>query len=89
MIRTRRWKYIQRYPDGPHELYDLENDPGEKRNCIHDADTLSLSKDLKSTLEDWYARYADPRIDGAREAIYGKGQLERPGVYCRRCKGFC
>ena len=27
MIRTHRWKYVHRYPDGPNELYDLANDP--------------------------------------------------------------
>ena len=25
MIRTREWKYVHRYPYGPHELYDLVN----------------------------------------------------------------
>ena len=28
MIRTQEWKYVHRYPYGPHELYDLVNDPG-------------------------------------------------------------
>ena len=29
MIRERLWKYVHRYPFGPHELYDLQQDPGE------------------------------------------------------------
>ena len=31
MMRTEEWKYVHRYPDGPHELYDLANDPGRAR----------------------------------------------------------
>ena len=36
MIRTREWKYVHRYPYGPHELYDLVNDPGERSNLVED-----------------------------------------------------
>ena len=32
MIRSREWKYIHRYPYGPHELYRLARDPGEQEN---------------------------------------------------------
>ena len=32
MMRTEEWKYVHRYPDGPHELYDLANDPDERTN---------------------------------------------------------
>ena len=31
-VRTDRWKYTHRQPNGPHELYDLNNDPGEEIN---------------------------------------------------------
>ena len=34
MIRTRAWKYVHRYPDGPDELYDLSNDPFERLNLV-------------------------------------------------------
>ena len=34
MIRTRDWKYVHRYPYGPHELYDLNGDPEERDNRI-------------------------------------------------------
>ena len=30
MVRTRDWKYVHRFPSGPHELFDLRNDPGER-----------------------------------------------------------
>ena len=32
MIRNQDWKYIHRYPYGPHELYYLTEDPEEKEN---------------------------------------------------------
>ena len=34
MIRTQEWKYVHRYPYGPHELYDLVNDPDERKNLV-------------------------------------------------------
>ena len=38
MIRSRDWKYIHRYPYGPHEFYDLTNDPDEAHNLIDSPD---------------------------------------------------
>jgi hypothetical protein len=42
MIRSKEWKYVHRYPYGPHELYDLVNDPklystGEYRDSLMSA----------------------------------------------------
>jgi arylsulfatase A-like enzyme len=34
MIRTPNWKYVQRFPNGPHELWNLRNDPQETNNLI-------------------------------------------------------
>lgn len=36
MIRTREWKYVHRYPYGPHELFELVHDPGERVNMLAD-----------------------------------------------------
>jgi choline-sulfatase len=80
MIRTPRWKYIHRYPYGPHELYDLETDPDEAMNLVDEPAHESTRASLKQHLDIWFARYADPRLDGAREAVYGKGQNTRAGV---------
>ncbi len=80
MIRTRRWKYIHRYPYGPHELYDLETDPGEQHNRIADSGTIETAAALSHELAEWFARYADPRLDGSREAVTGKGQLDLAGA---------
>jgi choline-sulfatase len=84
MIRTKAWKYVHRYPYGPHELYDLLNDPGEKRNLIHDASMEEIAASLKCRLDEWFILYADPKVDGVREAVAGGGQIHLAGV---RSKG--
>ena len=34
MIRDQDWKLVWRYPEGPHDLFDLRADPAERVNCI-------------------------------------------------------
>jgi arylsulfatase A-like enzyme len=79
MIRTREWKYVRRYPYGPHELYDLVNDPEERENLVDDPARQGLVRDLKAGLEAWFVRYVDPALDGTHEAVTGKGQLGLAG----------
>ncbi len=84
MIRTLDWKYVHRYPYGPNELYHLAGDPGETRNLLAAAQpgtrAAAMRAELKGELDAWFARYADPRLDGSREAVYGKGQLTLAGA---------
>ncbi|NGP45555.1 sulfatase-like hydrolase/transferase [Bacillaceae bacterium SIJ1] len=80
MIRGKRWKYVHRYPYGPHELYDLENDPTEAHNLIDDPGKKDLIADMKSRLDQWYLQYADPERDGAKEGVTGSGQLGLAGI---------
>jgi arylsulfatase A-like enzyme len=80
MIRTHAWKYVHRYPYGPHELYDLRNDPHEKCNlfgteAVHQQHEVRLRREL----EDWFLKHVDPRCDGVREAVTGKGQVGLAG----------
>lgn len=81
MIRTREWKYIHRFPYGPHELYNLAADPGETRNLAGQPETADVQASLLDELQRWYCRYADPAVDGTREGVTGFGQMRRPGVY--------
>ena len=75
MVRTREWKYVHRYPDGPHELYDLRNDAGERRNVVDDATYRATVAMLRARLAEWFACYVDPALDGADKRVTGCAQL--------------
>lgn len=83
MIRTQEWKYVHRYPYGPHELYDLVKDPGERKNLIDDKSKRALIKDMRRQMGAWFERYVIPRLDGSRFAVTGRGQKAKigDGVY--------
>jgi len=84
MIRTKEWKYIHRYPYGPHELYDLEHDPGERRNIIEDSRYHPILTALRASLHEWFIKHADPDADGSRQPVMGEGQTFLVG---ERAKG--
>ncbi len=67
MIRTERWKYVHRYPDGPHELFDLVNDPEERDNLAAEAAHQRRIREMKGEMEEWFARYVIPARDGLRQ----------------------
>ncbi len=52
-IRTQRWKYIQ-YPAHPEyvELFDLEDDPDEKRNLAADPRYAPVLSDLRARCQE-------------------------------------
>ncbi|MCA9410328.1 MAG: hypothetical protein KC944_03900, partial [Candidatus Omnitrophica bacterium] len=62
-IRTDEWKYIERTPYGPDELYHVSEDPGEETNLIHHLDRRETGKELRARLHEFFDRYADPRYD--------------------------
>jgi arylsulfatase A-like enzyme len=65
-IRTREWKYINRFPNGPNELYDLKSDPGERHNLVDQPADAVPQKELHSRLDEFFASYADPQYDLSR-----------------------
>ena len=79
MVRTDDCKYVHRYPDGPHELYDLAQDPDERRNRVDDPDQAGRLAAMRRRLEDWFARYSEPDRDGRQYHVTGKGQLRPVG----------
>ena len=85
MIRERRYKYIKRYPYGPDELYDLAEDPMERRNLLllGDDSSMDIKNRMNYELEQWFLTYVNPEIDGAKEAVYGSGQINLAGVWSR------
>ena len=81
MIRGRRYKYIVRYPYGPNELYDLLEDPKETKNLLKNGGMEALEQEMRYRLETWFARYVNPEIDGAKEAVFGSGQTGLAGLW--------
>ena len=88
MIRAKDRKYVHRYPYGPHELYDLAGDPDETENLVDLAEHHEEVCDMKRRLDEWFVRYADPAVDGVREAVYGAGQLGLVGPAGKGRKSF-
>ena len=79
MIRSREWKYVHRYPYGPHELYSLADDPDEETNLIDTEGLEDKVRELRAGLDEFFLRYADPALDGARLPVTGRGQLDLAG----------
>ncbi|MGH9666016.1 MAG: hypothetical protein ACRD9L_16440, partial [Bryobacteraceae bacterium] len=52
MARTRRWKFNY-YPGHGAELYDLANDPGEKRNLAAEPAHKATTLELREAILDW------------------------------------
>ena len=83
MIRNKEFKYIKRYPYGPDEMYDLINDPDEKNNLLLKDSHDELAAELRYELEAWFSKYVNPEIDGAKEAVYGSGQINLAGLWSK------
>lgn len=64
MIRTERHKLIRRYPDGPCELFDLQNNPRETINLFADPDKQSLIEQLTAQIDRYFGAYEDPVKSG-------------------------
>ncbi len=62
-IRTDRWKYVSRQPDGPFELYDMQADPQERFNQYAQPGTDDIQSDLAKQLDSFFTHYADPKYD--------------------------
>jgi len=66
MIRTRSWKLVVRYPDGPHDLFDRIADPDEQENLADSPDHLAIGRQLRQQLDAFYACHSDPGKSGLR-----------------------
>jgi arylsulfatase A-like enzyme len=77
MIRTQEWKYVHRYPYGPHELYDLVNDPDERKNLVDEKSKGALVTEMRQQLASWFSRYVLPELDGTRFQVTGLGHAAK------------
>ncbi|MEK3885158.1 sulfatase-like hydrolase/transferase [Paenibacillus sp. PL2-23] len=76
MIRTKEWKYVHRYPYGPHELYQLSRDPEENVNRIQDTSCALTIEDMQLRLGNWFSQYVLPESDGVYAPVTGLGQMK-------------
>jgi arylsulfatase A-like enzyme len=76
MIRDARYKLVWRYPDGPHELFDMKNDPDERHNLYGQDSVQAVVDTLKQKLDAFYARYSDDTYSGLRVKSLPQHNLE-------------
>ncbi|ACZ00841.1 sulfatase-like hydrolase/transferase [Streptobacillus moniliformis] len=81
MIRNEKYKYVHRYPDGPHEFYNLIEDVEEKVNEINNEKYSKIIDQMRKDLEIWFLNYVNKEIDGATLPIYGAGQKKFAGKW--------
>ena len=62
-IRAERWKYVERRPNWPHELYDMQSDPHERFNQFGQSGTQAIQQELSGRLAKFFQEYADPKYD--------------------------
>lgn len=73
MIRVDGWKLVERR-SGIHELFDLQEDPGEEINLAVSASHASRIKALSDELHGWFREYEDPKLSGWPTGVDGLGQ---------------
>jgi arylsulfatase A-like enzyme len=61
MIRTTKWKYVI-YGVGRRELFNLADDPGEKKNLADAPAYSSQQNKLENQMRDWMKRTNDPAL---------------------------
>lgn len=57
MIRRPQFKYVWRYPDGPHSLFDLQRDADEQTNLSGAAAWAPVAAELQAELTQWYTQF--------------------------------
>lgn len=80
-LRTDRWKLTRRYPDGPNELFDLQEDPAEQNNIYSD-DSTAVQSELQKRLDKFFSEHASPKYDllngGVSQTVLFNPPVESP-----------
>ncbi|MDW8131202.1 MAG: sulfatase-like hydrolase/transferase [Bryobacterales bacterium] len=71
-VRTDRYKYVERTPEWPSELYDLESDPGESRNVSEDPAYRNVLEALRRDLEGFFRGIGAPPLADWRKTTRQK-----------------
>ncbi|MBD3181514.1 sulfatase-like hydrolase/transferase [Candidatus Poribacteria bacterium] len=75
MIRNDRWKYTKRYPSGPDQLYDMQEDPGETNNLVGDEKFNDVISDMSDQLDGFFNAHADPKYDMWKSGTSKAGRM--------------
>ncbi len=67
-IRDERYKYVQK-AEADDEMYDLDADPGERRNVADDPAYAEVRGRLKDELSTWFAARGAPPIEQWRTTV--------------------
>jgi len=62
-VRSENLKYIERTKEFPSELYDLEADPGETTNRIHDPAYRAQLEVLRTDLREFFSKAGAPTLE--------------------------
>jgi uncharacterized sulfatase len=74
MIRTDRWKLVRHhFANGLDELYDLQGDPGEKKNLYWDPASRSTRDELQARLTKWQESIDDPILKASAYPVRPPG----------------
>jgi hypothetical protein len=62
-VRTENLKYIERTKEWPSEFFDLEADPGEKRNVIDDPAYAKRLDAMRTDVRRFFRKHGAPAIE--------------------------
>jgi arylsulfatase A-like enzyme len=71
-MRTETLKYVERTKEWPSELYDMETDPGEKKNVIADPAYQKEAAALRGELDGFFEASGAPPIEEWRKTTRQK-----------------
>jgi len=71
--------FVDDYPEGFGELYDLEADPWEMRNLYFELEYQELTREMKQDLLDWLITTTRPATVGFFQPVAGRQRITRYG----------
>ncbi len=93
VIRTKKWKYMKRLDDEePDTLFDLQNDPGEKKNLVDDPAYTAVRNELDKRLTAFFSKYSDSKYNvwegGSAKGILLEKYYGRDDIFTSRFPGW-
>lgn len=77
MVLNKRYKYICRHGIGEDELFDLQQDPGEKSNIIAETAGRSIAEQMNREMQQWFAKHTKKETNAIGARVKGWGQDQK------------